>query len=149
MPSRRRSGRHGQFWIPLTRGAAAGTVAVRTELGRLIRGEAVNPRLYSRICHYLPIFEKEGVQTKTAAAIRGGRRGHVLAPGICNRGDRLRENDLDAPVLRLAHAWRRWDARVVHAAACDNHIAARHAEPFEGGRHRVGAPFGKPLVVSG
>ena len=55
-------------------------MAVRTELGRLIRGEAVNPRLNSRICHYLPIFEKEGVQTKTAAAIRGGRRGTFWPP---------------------------------------------------------------------
>ncbi len=53
----------------------------------------------------------------------------------------LREDDLDAPVLRLAHAERRGNPRIVHAATGDDHFVARHAHPFEGDRHGVCAPL--------
>ncbi len=63
-------------------------------------------------------------------------------------GDDLREHDLDAPVLRLANSKRGRNARVVHAATGDHHVAARHPHAGQSVRHRIGAPLGKPLVVA-
>ena len=95
-------------------------------------------------------FAEEGqegfVQKKTAAACRGGFRGPPRSPELKPRG--LREDDLDAAVLRLANAWRRWNTGVVHAATGDHHVAAGYAKPFECGRHRIGTTLGKPLVVA-
>ena len=59
----------------------------------------------------------------------------------------LREEDLDAPVLRLAHTERRWHAQIVVAATADRHIAARDAEGHHTSRHGIGAPLGEPLIV--
>ena len=60
----------------------------------------------------------------------------------------LWEDDLDAPVLRLAYAWRGWYARIVHAASGDGHIAARHALRRQSVGHCVCAPLGQALVVT-
>jgi hypothetical protein len=61
----------------------------------------------------------------------------------------LREDDLDAAVLRLAHAVGGRNALVVLAAAADHHLLARYAEPGQGVGDVVGAPLGEPLVVAG
>jgi hypothetical protein len=53
----------------------------------------------------------------------------------------LREDDLDASILRLAHTERRGNPRIVHAATRDDHVVARHAHPFEGDRYGVCAPL--------
>ena len=63
-------------------------------------------------------------------------------------GRRLREDDLDPAILRLANAWRRGNARIVHAATGDGHVAAWHTKPFERGGDGIGTPFGEPLVVA-
>src|SRR5260370_2539678 len=60
----------------------------------------------------------------------------------------LREYDLDATVLRLAYAWRRWNAQVVHATARNHHVAARDAEAFECCGDGVGTPLRQPLGVA-
>src|SRR5207248_166490 len=61
---------------------------------------------------------------------------------------RLREDDLDAAVLRLAHAIRSRHALVVLAAATDRHLLTWYAEPQHRGGDSVGAPLGEPLVVA-
>src|SRR5215469_2939410 len=61
------------------------------------------------------------VQKKTAALIRGGCRGPRRPPGFAVETTTLGEDDLDAAVLRLAHAVRRRDAQVVLATAGDHH----------------------------
>ena len=92
----------------------------------------------------------EGLQRKTAAD-NSRRLSGVLGgpPKLARAESSLREDDLDAAILRLAYAVRCWNAQVVLAAAGDHHVAARDAEPFEGGGNGVGAPLGKPLVVAG
>jgi hypothetical protein len=59
----------------------------------------------------------------------------------------LREEDLDAPVLRLTDTQRRRHAQIVEAATADRHIATRHAESGHTTRHGIGAPLGEPLIV--
>src|SRR5215472_18015278 len=90
------------------------------------------------------------VERKKAAAGDPRRLewGPTGPPSLRDEGA-LREHDLDAAVLRLAYAWRRRHAQVVHAATADDHVAARHAEALERRGNRVGAPLGEPLVVAG
>src|SRR5689334_3310596 len=90
--------------------------------------------------------QEEFCPKKNAAEFRGGFRGPSKSPELKPRG--LREDDLDAAVLRLAYAWCRWNTGVVHAAAGDDHVAAGYAKPFERDCHRIGPPFGEPLVVA-
>src|SRR6516164_9875574 len=85
-----------------------------------------------------------------AAALSRGRQRPPAKSSIAHPDrTRLREHDLDSAVLRLAYAWGRRYAQIIHAATADNHVAARHAEPFERGGDRVGTPLGQPLVVAG
>src|SRR5205823_2528890 len=71
-------------------------------------------------------------------------RGPVGTPKLQGEETVLREDDLDTAVLRLAYAWRRWNAQIVHAAAGDHHVAARDAETVEGGG---GAGGGAPNFI--
>ena len=76
------------------------------------------------------------------------RRSHAgaLRPRLPEIG-RLREDDLDAAVLRLAHAVGGRDAVVVFAASADGHLLPRHAQAGQSVGDVVGAPLGEPLVV--
>src|SRR5215831_16535917 len=90
------------------------------------------------------------VERKKAAAGDPRRPGWGPPTGPGSRDESaLWEHDLDAAILRLAYAWRRRHAQVVHTATTDDHVAARHAETLERGGDRVGAPLGQPLVVAG
>jgi len=86
---------------------------------------------------------------KNAAVVCGVFRGPLSrTPGLLQSETALlREEDLDAPVLRLAHTERRWHAQIVVAATADRHIAARDAEGHHTSRHGIGAPLGEPLIV--
>src|SRR5690349_18008355 len=88
-------------------------------------------------------------QRKTAArsaAVRGSA-GASWAPAISVE-TALREDDLDAAVLRFADAIGSRNALVVLAAAADDHGLAGHTRLRQGVRDVVGAPFGEPLVVA-
>src|SRR5215472_13909282 len=89
-----------------------------------------------------------GAKKAAACEPRRPEWGPQRAPGLRDESA-LREHDLDAAILRLAYAWRRRHAQVVHTATTDDHVAAGHAETLERGGHRVGTPLGQPLVVAG
>src|SRR5204863_7866379 len=76
-------------------------------------------------------------------------RGLCLAPAVASERDPLREDDLDAAVLRLAHAVRSRYALVVLAATADRHLLPGYAEPDHGVGDGVGTALGEPLVVAG
>src|ERR1700739_3386294 len=57
----------------------------------------------------------------------------------------LREEDLDAPVLRLAHTWRRRHAEIVEAVTGNSHVATRYAQRGETGRHGIRPRPREPL----
>src|SRR5271165_1460406 len=85
---------------------------------------------------------------------RGGPRrcpgpSHARAPGFAESETVLWEEDLDTPVLLLAHTGRCRHARIVHAATGDGHIAARDTKSSQSSRHSVRPPLGKPLIVAG
>jgi hypothetical protein len=88
-------------------------------------------------------------KNETAAANRGG-----ASPGS-RKGPRvgseifLREDDLYAPVLRLAHARCCWHARIVHAATGYDHVGACHTEGGQCVGYGIRPPLGEPLVVAG
>src|SRR5207244_11853487 len=71
------------------------------------------------------------------------------SPGFQRRETLLREEDLDAPVLRLTHTRSRRHARIVHATTDDSHVGARDAEGGERIRYSISPSLGEPLVVAG
>src|SRR5437763_17184027 len=97
----------------------------------------------------LPQERADRGQRKTAAQCAAVRRsaGAVRAPAT-SLETVLREDDLDAAVLRLAHAIGGRNALVVLAAAADDHGLTGHARLRQGVCDVVGAPLGEPLVVA-
>src|SRR5438105_4206073 len=81
-----------------------------------------------------------------AAGNRGPPFGGPLSGAAVNAG--LREDDLDAAVLRLADTVGGRHAVVVLAAAADRHVAARDTEFRQSAGDRVGAALGETLVVA-
>jgi hypothetical protein len=89
---------------------------------------------------------KHAIYYRSAAA--GGDRSGSIAGRIAAARRSQLENDLDAAVLRLAHAGGGRHPVVVLAAAADRHLVARHAEAGERACDVAGAPFRQALVVS-
>jgi hypothetical protein len=123
---------------------------------RLYRGAAVCPRgrqplsdrqtvppSESEITVAAQTASRDGAKKNPPREYRGGFRNPCKPGSGVSAGEEraLRENDLDAPVLRLAHTERRRNPRIVHAATGDDHVVARHAHAFEGDRHGVCAPL--------
>ena len=93
-----------------------------------------------RIIEEKPQLLSVGVASRRRRFAKENRRGFSAAVvGDPKRDPRelqvrrllLREDDLDAAVLRFAYAFRCRNAQIVFAAAGNNHIAAWHTETFE------------------
>src|ERR1700730_1469663 len=80
------------------------------------------------------VAEPKKKPPRQSAAVPGNLDG---SPGFGVGETVLREDDLDAAVLRLADTWRRWHPWIVHAATAYHHVAACHAELFERCRDRI------------
>jgi hypothetical protein len=96
-----------------------------------------------------PIGSMVTAKKETAAANRGGASPRSPKRPRVRSEIFLREEDLDAPVLRLAYAIRRRHTEIVLTATDDGHVAARHAECCQSIGHGVCPPLRKPLIVAG
>src|SRR6516225_767038 len=94
------------------------------------------------------VFGSTGKKTPRVSAAFSRDPAFGRTPGdFENETALLREDDLDAPVLRLAHTWRRRYAQIVEAVTGNGHVTARYTQRGKTGRHGIGAPLGEPLVV--
>src|SRR5689334_25299823 len=101
--ARHKRSRHGG-----TRGQYCGEGACTRRGFRWLRAADSVWRLRSKNCKEKP--------PRRAAAVAGGQ---IAPPELPGEEIALREDDLDAAVLRLAYAWRCRDAQIVHAATGD------------------------------